>query len=334
MTDADAIRAAIAAIADEAHPAAHIRATLDAHARRHRQRRLVLRTAGALAAASVAGAGGLAAYRRTRPEDLVFPPIAGGPGGGWLTAGLGWRPTWLPAGYGRTSLGAVVDGSQVVVVSHEWGRGQRPGELSEPFVALTAGWSDAYAASPQVVRTDRVELGGASAEMRTYADDGGVLLTWQPATGPRLSVSAGSRDAERDRSVAVRIAKSLRPDTGTFAIGPKFGWQPASIASRPWMYSLGVVNLSWVQNLSVRFGEGELTMTIGPRLEPLFDLGTGRSVDVGGGAAWLDERGGDLFAKDLSGRDVQLSGDSEDLPRVLRELDLGPVPDMGWYGTR
>jgi hypothetical protein len=334
MTDAEAIRAAIAAIADEAHSAARIRATLDAHARRHRQRRLVLRTAGALTAATAAGTGGLAAYRLTRPDESEFPQIAGGQGGGWITAGLGRWPAWLPAGYGRTSLGAVVDGARIISAEHVWSRPQRSGELADAFVSLTAGWSDTYAGDPEVARTDRVDIGPVSAQMLTYADDGGVLLTWQPATGPRLSVSAGSRDAERDRGLAVRIAKSLRPDASTFAVGPRPGWLPVPLAGQPWLYTLKAVGLSWMQSLSVRYGNVELTMTVGPELEPLFDVTTGRSIDVGGGAAWLDQEGNQLFAKGLGGRDVQLSGDSDDLSRVVREFDFGPAPDMSWYGSR
>jgi hypothetical protein len=334
MTEVDAVRAAIAAIADEAHPAARIRATLDAHLRRHRQRRLVLRTAGALAVVTAAGSGGLAAYRLARPDESEFPQIPGGPGGGWLTAGLGWRPAWLPAGYGRTALDTVVDGSRIVATEHVWSRPQRPGELSDAFVSVTAGWSDTYAGSPETARTDRVDIGSLSAQMLTYTDDGGVLLTWQPATGPRLSVSAGSRDAERDRNLAVRIAKSLRPDTATFAVGPRPGWLPETFADQPWMYTLRAQGLAWMQNLSVRYGTNELSMTIAPQLQPYFDLTTGRSIDIGGATAWLDQGGSELFAKGLGGRDVQLSGDATDLARVVREFDFGPMPDMSWYGTR
>src|SRR5581483_10568511 len=118
----EAVRAAIEAIADGAHPPQRVRAALDARTRHHRQRRLVLRAAGAAAGVTVAGAGGFAVYRLARPERTAFPEIAGGPGGGWLQVALRWRPGWLPDGYGATTLGAVVDGTSVAEVERIWTR--------------------------------------------------------------------------------------------------------------------------------------------------------------------------------------------------------------------
>ena len=100
MTNLDDIRSALAAIADEAPPAQRVRANLDVAARRQRQRRTLLRVAGAgglAASAGVAGAGYLAARRSPRP-----PTPTDEPGRGWLKVPYRYRPTWLPDGIGQS----------------------------------------------------------------------------------------------------------------------------------------------------------------------------------------------------------------------------------------
>ena len=52
-----------------------------------------------------------------------------------------------------------------------------------------------------------------------------------------MSVGVDDGDAERERHIAVRVARSLRPDPGTFAVGPRPGSLPDVFAGRPWLYT-------------------------------------------------------------------------------------------------
>ena len=337
MTDVDAIRAAIEAIADEAHPPQQVRAALDARTRHHRQRRLLLRAAGAVAAATATGAGGIAVYRLSRPERTVFPEIVGGLGGGWLQVALRWRPDWLPDGYGATSLDAVIDGTSVVAAGRTWTPPQRPDGPKLAFVALTSGWSDVYAQFPTAARTDRVDIGGVPGDLSSF-DTGGVLLTWQPAGQPRLSVSVGvdDGDAGRERDIAVRVARSLRPDPGAFAVGPRPGSLPDVFAGLPWSYTLKAEGTMWSQSVFIRNGDANLEVWAAPDVRPLYDIGGSAPIDIDGARAWLDAQHRQLFIEHLDDRDVEITTtiDGVDLPQVAREFDLGPVPDMTWYGGR
>jgi hypothetical protein len=340
MTDVDAIRAAIGAIADEAHPPQRVRAVLDARTRYHKQRRLLLRAAGVVAAATATGAGGVAVYRLSRSAGTAFPEIVGGPGGGWLRVALRWRPDWLPEGHGTTSLGAVIDGTGVVSAVRTWTPPQRPDGPNLAFVSLASGWSDVYAQFPTAARTDRVDIGGVPGELSSF-DSGAVLLSWQPAGQPRLSVSVGvdDGDAERERDIAVRVARSLRPDPGTFAVGPRPGSLPGVFAGRPWLYTLKAEGTMWTQSVLIRNGDADLEVWAAPDVRPLFDIGGAQPIDIDGARAWLDMRDHGLsvlFVEQLDNRDVQVSTtvDGVDLPQVVREFDLGPVPDMTWYGSQ
>ena len=337
MTDVDEIRAAIAAIADEAHPPLRVRAAIDARTRHHKQRRLLLRAAGTLAAAAATGAGGVAAYRLRRPDGTVFPEITGGPGGGWLQVALRWRPDWLPEGYGVTTLGAVVDGTSVVAAERVWTPPQRLDGPNLASVALQSGWSDTYAQIPTAARTDRVDIGGVPGELSSF-DTGGVLLIWQPAGQPRLSVSVGvdDLDAERERDIAVRVARSLRPDPGTFAVGPRPGSLPDVFAGQPWVYTLSAHGTMWTQSVLISNGDADLDVWASPDVRPLYDIGGSQPIDIDGARAWLDVQNHQLFVEQLDDRDVEVHTtiDGVDLPQVARAFDLGPVPDMTWYGSR
>jgi hypothetical protein len=267
----------------------------------------------------------------------VFPQIAGGPGGGWLQVPLRWRPDWLPEGHGVTSLDAVVNGASVVAAGRTWSPPKRPDGPNLAFVSLASGWSDVYAQFPEAARTDRVDIGGVPGELSSF-DHGGVLLIWQPAGQPRLSVSVGvdDLDAERERDIAVRVARSLRPDPDTFAVGPRPGSLPDVFAGRPWGYTLQAEGTMWTQSVLIRNGDADLEVWAAPDVRPLYDIGGSQPIDIDGARAWLDTQNHQLFVEQLDNRDVELTTtiDGVDLPQVAREFDLGPVPDMTWYGSR
>jgi hypothetical protein len=168
-----------------------------------------------------------------------------------------------------------------------------------------------------------------------------VLLIWQPAGQPRLSVSVGldDGDAERERDIAVRVARSLRPDPGTFAVGQRPGSLPGVFAGRPWLYTLSANGAMWTQSVDVRNGDANLGVWAAPDVRPLFDTATAQPLDIDGAQAWLDTQDhglSALFVEQLDNRDVQVSTavDDVDLPQIVRGFDLGPVPDMTWYGSR
>ncbi|GAA2615282.1 hypothetical protein GCM10010399_52800 [Dactylosporangium fulvum] len=336
MSDADVIRAAIEAIADDAHSPQHIRAALDARSRHHRQRRLLLRVAGATASAGVAGAGGFAAYRLARPDVTAFPEIAGGPGGGWLQAAPRWRPGWLPDGFGLTELGVVVDGSGAIVVGRTWRRPQREGEPRSPSVSVTTGWLEPYSAKSTEAGADGVDINGTPGRLTTYTPDGGASVVWQPAGEPRLEVGVSFNDVERARSVALRVARSLRRDPGTFTIGPRPGWLPEPLADQPWLYTLLAADGTWLQSVLIRTTSAEVSLNAGPAVESPLGTEDTEEFMIRQARARRSTRGTELFAEQLDDRNVfaYASVEGIDLTRIVEDFDLGPAPDMTWYGSR
>ena len=339
MTDSNAIRDAINAIADRAHPPQRIRAAVEARSRFYRQRRLVLRTTGAAATAAVAGIGGVGVYRLTRRGGTGFPSIVGGPGGGWLHAEPRWRPGWLPDGFGLTSLGAVVDGDTAVVATRTWTRPQQTGQRTTPFIGLTTGWSDPYAPGSVTGETRAVDVDGTAGELRTLDDGAGVWLTWQPAGEPKLTVSVSlpGADSEEERAVATRVAESLRRDPETVPIGPRAGWLPPEFATRPWMFTLAELDGTWAQHITVSTPSTELIVAMGPGVGRSWNTDGGRQIRIGGVDAWLGpDNSAWLLMPFPGGIDVLVSTftTGADLVRIVENLDVGPVPDMTWYGGR
>lgn len=335
MTDTDAIRDAIGVIADGAHPPQRIRAALDGRLRHHHQRRLLLRVAGATATAAAVGAGGVGVYRLSRRDDPEFPGIAGGPGGGWLRAEPRWYPAWLPDGFGLTELGAVIDGDQAAVASRSWTPPPRADGPTTSMVSLTTGWSDTYAPQLARARTEHVDVHGVPGELVTFAD-GGTWLSWQPPGEPKLTLSTGLSDAERERAVALRVARSLRRDPRTIQVGPRPGWLPARFGAPPWLFTLDSRDGAWVQNVIVRAAAEDVSASFGPGVGLGFDRAGAQPAKVGGMDAWLGPQGVDLFLllPDGSGALVTAAVPAAELVRIAEDFDFGPAPDMTWYGSR
>lgn len=335
MNNIDDIRAALAELADEAPAPDGVRRRFVAHQRRHRQRRLVLRAAGAGVVAAGLGAG---AYRyATRP---AFPRIAGGPGGGWLEAPVRYRPAWLPSGFGEWMRTVVIDGERAAAVALQW---QRPdadpvGDTIELLVGRDETWDGGVERGP----SRPTEVNGVPAQLVEPAGDQQVTsLTWQPPGAPRLSVNVLDRRGPGWQQDAVRrVAGSVRPSDDTIAVGPRFGWVPAD---GPWMFNVRAERDSWVQSLGSTGDGPHVAVQFGPRLTARLDNSMlTEPVSVGDHDADFVVQGSQLFVTLADGTEVvfALEGDRPDpsartvLLRAARAFEYGPWPDMSWVGQR
>jgi hypothetical protein len=102
------------------------------------------------------------------------------------------------------------------------------------------------------------------------------------------------------------------------------------------MYTLKAEDTMWTQSVLIRNGDADLDVWAAPHVRPLYDISGSQPIDIDGARAWLDTQNHQLFVEQLDNRDVELTTtiDGVDLPQVARDFDLGPVPDMTWYGSR
>lgn len=341
MIDTDAIRSAFAALADEAPPSDRIRASLAARARRHRQRRLVLRLAGAGTVAAATGAGATAVWRLAQPPASSFPALHAGPGGGWLRVPLRFRPTWLPRGYGEGERTVVVDGPQAPVLSRGW----QPA-ATDHKISLLIGWHPSL--DPDLPRGQpaTVDVNGVPGRLVQTGEEGpGTYLTWQPPGQPQLLLSVHTGDgADTRRDLALRVARSVRPDPEATWVGPRFGWLPPDLATAPWRLSHGFQDTNWIQDVTVTGPGGrQLLISTGSsaamRLANTFTTTPIRIRDWDG---WQVPETKQLFLTLPDGVEVaaQLDDgppDEQTMPtliRVIEAFDFGPWPDMTWLGGR
>lgn len=335
MIEAEAIRDAFAALADEAPAADRIHATLAGRARRHRQRRMVLRVAGAGALAATAGVAAAGAWRLTRPSDPGFPVVDGGPGGGWLEVPLRFRPSWLPHRYGEVRRGFIVVGDEAPMHSRDYGPDANGG------IQLVVGWHASMEEGRPTGPSSTVDINGVAGQVLQVGDGQvATYVTWQPSGAPQLIVSVvGGADADGQRDVAVRVARSVRPDTALMWIAPRFGWLPPGLAGRPWQVTLEFDGVEWMQGVTVTGPDArQLGVSMGPGIGRRFET-TAASVPIRIGD-WSGRHMpeiGQLFLTATDGVEifVQLDGDSGgEVIRVMEEFDSGPWPDMSWVGQR
>jgi hypothetical protein len=344
MNEADTIRAAFAVIgadAPEAPDVDRIHGVLAYRARRARQRRVVLRVAGAGAAAVVVGGAALGVREVLggRPGP-AWPEIAGGPGGGWVAVPWRFEPGWLPWGYGEARFGMVVMGDQVPVASRSW---MQDGSTIEVMV----GWHDSM--NRPSGATTSVVVGGVRGDL--IEGDGGTYVTWQPPGQPTLTVAVVGGPADDSgqwkgspalwRSQALHVAGSLRHDPGHGYVGTRFGYLPPQYAGRPWSYSVGYVGSAWYQNILVTSADGnsQLLIDIGPHAyEGFFDESQAAPSAVRGVPGWTIAEANQVFVTLDDGREIMAQGgrdlDVLEVLRVVDDLDVGPIPDMTWVGTR
>ncbi|GAA2349520.1 hypothetical protein [Dactylosporangium salmoneum] len=330
--DLDAIREAVAALADEAHPEQRIRARLEARARAYRQRRLLLRLAGATAAVAATGGAALAArdllgpHRRTTPPTPPtghgdFPGVSAGPGGGWARPPVQWGPGWLPDRYGLVAVEAVGTGDRVTGVGRRWSVYTQP-LYERKMLGLYTGPFGPFLRDRTGDPQD-VDINGVPG--RLAYDERGLTLTWQPAGEPELTVTAFD-DADMEAAVerALQFARSLQRDQRTVAVGPRFAGSPA------WHFTLTVdtIALHWLQVLE---SPDVTRVTMGPGVgEGLEALGGHAQTRVRGTDAWLLNGVPALLVKF---GDYSLTADAP-APDVVESMDLGPVPSVDWFGER
>lgn len=341
MIDPEAVRSAFAALADEAPPPERIRASLAIRAQRHRQRRLVLRLAGAGAVAGAAGVAAVGGWRFTRPSAPEFPVLTGGPGGGWLEVPLRYRPGWLPHSYGEGSRAVVVDGAAAPVISRDW----QPGPVEE-MISLLVGWHPSLEADRPRGQQTTVDVNGVTGQLvqvtgRAVAS----YLSWQPPGQPQLMVSMlTADDAQAQRDLIVRVARSVRPDPAVTWVGPRFGWLPPDLAAVPWRLHQGFQDNHWAQDVTVVGADGRqllLRMGTSPaaRLENTFPTVPIRIRQWNG---WQLPEHRQLFLTMPDGVEVFAQLDNapggEDamaaLIRIMEQFEFGPWPDLSWIGAR
>nr|BFE56271.1 hypothetical protein GCM10020063_007970 [Dactylosporangium thailandense] len=336
----DAIRGAIATIADRAHAPQRIAAALDVRTRVIRQRRLVLRAAGAAVAVAAVG-GGLEVYRSTarpgRPEEPGspkapggFPKVSGGPGGGWLEATATWRPGFLPDGYGQVMASVLVSGGAAAATSRGWA--PAPGtDTTGATVTLIIGDDD-----PLRHTGGTVSINGVEAEVldRIEAASG---VTWVPAGGQRVTVIVTGSDRTVERDMAVAVAESLRPDSTKIAVGPRLGFLPDPFTSGSWWYTAraDLYGPAWTVDLAVNGPGSSLTLVWGPAVRRSFDPAGAQRVRVRNADGLLSRDGNELFVPQ-DGYNLEITAPQAglQLPRIAEGLEVGPVPDISWYGSR
>jgi hypothetical protein len=336
MIDAEAIRDAFAALADEAPDADRIRAALAGRTRRHRQRRLVLRLAGAGTLAAATGVAAAGVWRLTRPSDPDFPAVDGGPGGGWLEVPLRFRPTWLPHRYGEAARSFIVDDGQVPVLSREYQKGS-----AEEVISLLIGQHESIEADRPNGETSIVDINGSPGRLVRVTDIGlATHVSWQRPGEPPLIVSvltAGGADVQRD--VALRVARSVRLDPGLTWVGPRLGWRPPDLATAPWRLRQGFYGDDWTQDVTVDGADGrQLIIGMGPGVSQRFETTfASEPIRIREWSGLLIRENGQLFLSQPDGVEafVQLDSESVDeMVQIMEAFDSGPWPDMSWVGGR
>ena len=349
MTDVDAIRDALAAIADEAPAAERVRSTLAARARVRRQRRVLLTAGGLATAGAAAGVVGYVAVRR-RPHAGPAEPAPG-----TIRVPYAYHPDWLPDGVGLNQLGAVVENGAVRQVSRRW---QPPGVSDGalgPSVELVIG-ADLFGGVGPYDGAKPFDINGVEGKFKIRAfpsppaTDRRADLAWSPPDAPSLRVRYEGDGSYEDDDPLVRVARSVRPDGRSFLLNPRFGWLPDPYAAGTRTVRIGARDGGWNQEVTVYPAETAATAGGPPPRGLTVEMGTAHTHTVPMDDArpqpvrGLDGRyrSGvlaftlpDDVAVLVYGLEATDDGPAPpDLLRVAEEFDFGDWPDMSWAGTR
>jgi len=359
ITDEE-IRAAFDRVVALAPDPARIRAGFASRARAHRQRRALLVASGAVAAAGAFGVPAALAWRdrtpaigeapfgpdgRTTPNlgPAVAEPI---PNAAVERVAMRYRPTWLPEGFVETSRTAYAPANSWnprlrtsnYQVS-EWMRAEdsavapdTPGH-APPYIRLV------------LARGSRLDIADWRPRVRVNGAEGGVSLqdahvpqvVWQAEDGFRLAVYvSGVPDG---RAVAVRIARSVKPDGVAGVECPlRFGWLPDFLSeNHEQQLKLSQSSGAWraTRSILVAGTYEAVTVSYGPAIAPP-PAGVQATVRGRPGLArtyWGDAGGWAHVSLD-GGLDLLVTAGlkTDELARIIDKLDIGPQPYRGWIG--
>lgn len=169
----------------------------------------------------------------------------------------------------------------------------------------------------------------------------------EPVRRPPLRVRYQGDGSYEDDDPLVRIARSVRPDSRSFALRPRFGWLPDAYVDGLQTVRIGARDGGWNQVVTAH----PAAMTDGPPSRGLtVEMGTAHTHTVPMDDArpqpvrGLDGRyrGGVLaftLPDDVAVRVYGLEATDDgppppDLLRVAEEFDFGDWPDLSWAGTR
>ncbi len=354
ITD-DEIRAALDHVVSRAPDPASIRAGFASRARAHRQRRALLFAGGAMAASGAIGVPAVLGWLEPGPRaangqsgpDVRTPPNLGPAAAEPISdaaverVAMRYRPTWLPEGFVETSRtsSVAVDGSKYQV--REWLR-------VEDARLSPDQRSDATARIRLVLApVNRLAIGDWRPAVTINGDDGGLSdaddhvpqVIWRIEKGLRLAVYVnGVADG---RAVAVRIARSVKPDGVSGVECPlRLNWLPDFLTE----YAEQQIKLSawgptWRSTRSVLVGDGAavlLSVEYGPDIAA---PPAGIPATVRGRSGLTRDYEGDAGGwahVALDGVDLLVTGavNYDEIVQVTNKLDVGPRPYRGWIGQR
>lgn len=324
MVDADSIKAALEAIADQAPHAGRVRARIEARGRVHRSRRAFVVAAGALGTVAAVGVPLVTARKRSRPVVAASPSpsasVSREPEPEEITLSFLYAPAWLPAGmveaYRQVTsdslLGGVVvrpQGSKRIWLPEGRTLDDRFGFLRSVEVDVndTADWNF----------TESSEIGPKVVAIAVDADS--AILCWK--SGPGVPVTVTVRRYPDNLKVATQVMRSVARTTTTMSYRLNSPWVPSRFLGFTSAFVRTTPDGGWMQNLSHQSAD---------RL-----LATGVSVSnrpgiVPASLSWTTRRADGTYVsvtKDPSGARTSIT--ETEARQMMAEFRFA-APDMSW----
>jgi hypothetical protein len=340
ITD-DAVRDALEHLAQHAPGPDRVLLRLAAHDRTRRQRRALTLVGGAVAAGVAVGAPLVLLGKHHSPAPGGSPSPFADPSADPSPSivndriTMRYRPTWLPDGMVETSRGVgSPDPNDTSAQSRSWHNA-----ASGQTVTLGVTGPNTI----DVTGLRRVAVHGGSGWVEDMAGRPSLTVFWQAEPGVYLQVFVDGIQP-RSTTLAVQIANSVTADgVSVLELPVAFGWLPdgyriseRSMAAAPhgWLARTRADNgmpLPQLSGVDVSIG-AEADQVVGPKpgmtapptsvtvrgVTGTFVIPDILLVPLPGGL-WLRVSGGRGQA---------------DLVRIADTLRIGPVPDLGWLGTR
>jgi hypothetical protein len=213
-------------------------------------------------------------------------------------------------------------------------------------ISLMVGWHASLDPNRPDGTPETIDIDGVPGRLVQVGDQTlGTFLTWQPPGQPQLLITVHTDDgADAQQNLAVRVARSLRPDPAVTSVGPRFGWLPPDLDATPWRLAHGFAGTNWVQDVRTSGAAGrQLVISMGTSAEMrLANTSATAPVRIRDWSGWQVPEARQLFLTLPDGVEVfaQLDEgpDGEQamptLIRIIEEFDFGPWPDMSWIGGR